>query len=63
VVDRCLLADEAVVERNKSVFSALCAPERRIDQSLRHLAARSDASHAGLAGSLPIPLADRFGSA
>ena len=64
VVDRCLLADEAVVERNQSVFSALCAPERRIDQSLRNLArARADAPRPAVAGTLPTPLAERFGSA
>jgi NDP-sugar pyrophosphorylase family protein len=64
VVDRCLLADEAVVERNATVFSALRAPERRINQSLRDLAGEQ-----GHAANKPRPatgaprLAERVGSA
>jgi NDP-sugar pyrophosphorylase family protein len=64
VVDRCVLADEAVVERNASVFSALCAPERRINQSLRDLATERDrVPRAALPGTGPARLAERVGSA
>jgi NDP-sugar pyrophosphorylase family protein len=64
VVDRCLLADEAVVERNAAVFSTLRAPERRINQSLRALAAYRDrAPRAALPGNLAARLAERVGSA
>jgi NDP-sugar pyrophosphorylase family protein len=64
VVDRCLLADEAVIERNASVFSTLRAPERRINQSLRDLAAEQNrASRPARPGTAAAPLAERVGSA
>ncbi len=64
VVDRCLLADEAVVERNANVFSALRAPERRINQSLRDLAAQQErGGRRALPATLSAPLAERLGSA
>jgi NDP-sugar pyrophosphorylase family protein len=65
VVDRCLLADEAVVEPNASVFSTLRAPERRINQSLRDLATQQghDASRPAVPGTGTARLAERLGSA
>jgi len=64
VVDRSLLADEALVERNATVFSALRAPERRINQSLRDLAGEQDRGRrAALPGTVPARLAERVGSA
>jgi NDP-sugar pyrophosphorylase family protein len=64
VVDRCLLADESVVERNASVFRTLRAPDRRINTSLRDHAAASDSgTRATLPGSVPSRLAERAGPA
>jgi mannose-1-phosphate guanylyltransferase len=64
VVDRCLLADEAVVERNANVFSALRAPERRVNQSLRDLAAQQERTdRRALPATRSAPLAERLGSA
>lgn len=63
VVDRCLLADEAVVERNATVFSALRAPERRIDQTLRALATEQRSPRSAPPGPVPTRLAERVGSA
>jgi NDP-sugar pyrophosphorylase family protein len=64
VVDRCLLADEAIVERNAAMFGALRAPERRIDQNLRNLAtSRARATPQGISTPLPQPIAERISPA